>query len=71
MHLYITHETPLGWACRHFVSEYRAVVREELMSLLHQAGFDEVRWLMPGDSGFYQPLVLGRYGGAKRGASTN
>jgi len=34
---------------------------EELTVILQQAGFVEVRWLMPADSGFYQPLVLARY----------
>jgi SAM-dependent methyltransferase len=60
VHLYITQETSTGWSCHHFVSVYRAVLREELTALMHQAGLVEVRWLMPADSGFYQPLVLGR-----------
>jgi glycine/sarcosine N-methyltransferase len=60
IHLYITQETRAGWTCRHFVSVYRAVLREELTAVLHQAGFVELRWLMPADSGFYQPLVLAR-----------
>lgn len=59
--LYITQETDAGWTCRHFVSVYRALLREELTAMLHQAGFVELRWLMPADSGFYQPLVLAHY----------
>jgi glycine/sarcosine N-methyltransferase len=59
-HLYITHEDRTGWSCRHFVSIYRAVLRAELTTLLSQAGFVDVRWLMPAESGFYQPLVLAR-----------
>jgi glycine/sarcosine N-methyltransferase len=58
VHLYITEETRIGWNCRHFVSVYRAVLREELTALLSHAGFVDVRWLMPEESGFYQPLVL-------------
>ena len=50
----------MGWKCRHFVSVYRAVLRDELTALLKQAGFVDVRWLMPSESGFYQPLVLAR-----------
>ena len=61
VHLYITQETDAGWTCRHFVSVYRALLREELTAMLHQAGFVELRWLMPADSGFYQPLVLAHY----------
>jgi SAM-dependent methyltransferase len=62
VHLYITKEDGSGWTCRHFVSVYRAVLREELTAILHQAHFVEVRWLMPAESGFYQPVVLARRG---------
>ena len=34
------------------------LLRAELSSALHDAGFGAVRWLMPAESGFYQPLVL-------------
>jgi hypothetical protein len=34
----------------------------ELTATLHNAGFVQVRWLMPADSSFYQPIILGRYG---------
>ena len=64
-HLYITQETNAGWTCRHFVSIYRAVLRDELTEFLRRAGFTNVRWLMPADSGFYQPLVLATYAGIK------
>ena len=64
-HLYITQETNAGWSCRHFVSIYRALLREELTEILRQAGFTNIRWLMPADSGFYQPLVLATYAGTK------
>lgn len=64
VHLYITQETPIGWNCRHFISVYRALLREELTALLSQAGFVDVRWRMPAQSGFYQPLVLARHGTA-------
>jgi len=64
VHLYITLEIEAGWTCRHFVATYRAVLRAELTAILEQAGFRDVRWLMPADSGFYQPLVLARRGGS-------
>jgi SAM-dependent methyltransferase len=69
VHLYITQETGAGWTCRHFVSVCRALLREELTRILHQAGFVELSWLMPVDSGFYQPLVLARYARAAHRAS--
>jgi SAM-dependent methyltransferase len=62
VHLYITRETSTGWESRHFASVYRAVLREELAAVLRQASLGEVRWLMPADSGFYQPLLLAQQG---------
>ena len=58
-HLYITRDTPAGWQTHHGVSAYRAVLRDELTGILERAGFVKVRWLLPAESGFYQPLVLG------------
>ncbi len=58
MHLYITVQTAAGWECRHFVSVYRAVLRTEITAALRQAGFSEVRWLTPAESGFYQPVLM-------------
>jgi hypothetical protein len=57
--LYITRDTPAGWQTHHGVSTYRAVLRDELAGILERAGFIRVRWLLPSESGFYQPLVLG------------
>jgi hypothetical protein len=42
------------------VSRFRALRREELGAALLDAGLVDVRWLMPPQSGFYQPLVLAR-----------
>lgn len=58
LHLYITRETREGWQSHHGVSRYRAVLRGELTLTLEHAGFRHVRWLLPQESGFYQPLVL-------------
>ena len=40
-----------------YESEYRAVKREELTSLLYQAGFKQVTWMFTEKTGFYQPVV--------------
>lgn len=40
-----------------FECEYRAVRREELTQLLLNSGCTSVSWLMPEESGFYQPVV--------------
>jgi glycine/sarcosine N-methyltransferase len=57
-HLYITRDTPKGWQTQHGVSAYRAVLRDELTTILESAGFVRVRWVLPAESGFYQPLVI-------------
>jgi glycine/sarcosine N-methyltransferase len=59
-HLYITRELERGWETLHGSSTYRAVLREEVSGMLHSAGFAEVRWLMPADCGYYQPIVVAR-----------
>jgi SAM-dependent methyltransferase len=63
VHLYITIHSGARWETHHFVSEYRCLLREELTTLLRQVGFGEVQWLMPPESGFYQPIVLTRLTG--------
>jgi len=60
LHLFITTQTGRGWKTHHFVSEYRCLLRGELSSVLTDSGFFYVRWLMPAESGFYQPVVLAR-----------
>lgn len=58
MHLYLTWEGVGGWQSRHYASTYRALLRAELESALTDVGFHRVRWLMPAESGYYQPLVI-------------
>ena len=60
IHLYITVQEGEGWNSQHFVGEYRAVLRSEITRSLEEAGFSSVRWLMPQESGFFQPLVMAR-----------
>jgi glycine/sarcosine N-methyltransferase len=57
-HLYITRSAESAWQTFHFTSTYRAVLRSELRNILQQAGFTNVRWLAPSDSGFYQPIFI-------------
>ena len=60
LHLYITVESDRGWKAHHFVSEYRCLLRGELSAALNDAGFVDVRWIMPQESGLYQPIVLAK-----------
>jgi len=61
LHLYITIQACQQWKTYHFISEYRCVKRQELSDVLRLAGFHEAIWLMPTESGYYQPLVLARW----------
>jgi glycine/sarcosine N-methyltransferase len=58
LHLYITRDTPSGWQTQHGISTYRVVLRDELTAVLEGVGFVRVRWMLPAESGFYQPLVV-------------
>lgn len=43
-----------------FTCEYRATRRSELTELLLSNGCTEVSWMMPDETGFYQPIVVAR-----------
>jgi SAM-dependent methyltransferase len=62
VHLFITAKSGGEWKAHHFVGEYRAMLRSEVTSALEGAGFNSVRWLMPGESGLYVPVVMARAG---------
>jgi glycine/sarcosine N-methyltransferase len=57
-HLYMTREVQAAWETQHYVSNYRAVLREEFSRILQAAGFVGCRWILPAASGFYQPIIL-------------
>jgi SAM-dependent methyltransferase len=60
LHLYITIQADQHWKTHHFISEYRCLKRLELSDVLKLTGFSEPIWLMPAESGYYQPVVLAR-----------
>lgn len=41
----------------HHASRFRALRRAEVDDALQAAGFRDIRWHSPADSGFYQPVV--------------
>jgi hypothetical protein len=49
-----------GWRTTHVAGRYRAWRRAEVADALAAATFDGVRWLMPEESGWYQPVVVAR-----------
>lgn len=46
-----------GWAAAVHSVTYRALRRAELTAALEAGGFGQVGWLMPAESGYYQPVV--------------
>jgi SAM-dependent methyltransferase len=58
LHVYLTLETERGWRVKHFASTYRALRRSDLNQALLAAGFDDIFWLEPAATLFYQPIVI-------------
>jgi 2-polyprenyl-3-methyl-5-hydroxy-6-metoxy-1,4-benzoquinol methylase len=58
--LFIVCQAGNEWQTSHFATTYRAIRRDELSAVLQQAGFSDVRWRMPEESGFFQPVVTAR-----------
>jgi glycine/sarcosine N-methyltransferase len=48
------------WRVRARHATYWAVTRGELAALATATGLVDVRWLLPAESGFFQPLLLAR-----------
>jgi len=49
-----------GWEVRVRRTTYWALTRVQLSDVVSDAGFAEVGWHDPGDSGFYQPVLTAR-----------
>ncbi len=60
LHLFILKETAGRWRTTHAATEYRALRRDELGNALRDAGFTDLRWHPPEESGYYQPIVTAR-----------
>lgn len=45
---------------RKYSSRYRAVTRSEFTGRLAGAGFVDIAWCMPAETGYYQPIVVAR-----------
>lgn len=60
VHLFIVRQNDDAWSTIHQATTYRALLRDQLSAILLAEGFAEIRWLMPEESGYYQPVVLAR-----------
>jgi len=58
--MFILREIEGTWRTARYVTTYRAVLRAELSAILQQAGFTDIRWHMPQDTGYFQPIVTAR-----------
>jgi 2-polyprenyl-3-methyl-5-hydroxy-6-metoxy-1,4-benzoquinol methylase len=54
---FIVKQTGNEWQTAHYATTYRALLREEFNQALHGANLTNIRWYMPEESGYYQPLV--------------
>lgn len=57
---FIVQEIDGSWKTQVNSTSYRALLRSELSTKLEEAGFADIRWHMPSESGFYQPIVTAR-----------
>jgi SAM-dependent methyltransferase len=48
------------WVTTQLSGRNRALLRDELTVVLGRAGFSAIRWRMPEESGYYQPIVTAR-----------
>ncbi len=59
-HLFILRSISGNWKILEYTGQYRALRRQELTQLLSEAGFTDIRWLMPQETSYYQPIVICR-----------
>jgi glycine/sarcosine N-methyltransferase len=55
--LFVLEEGDGGWSCSVLTTRLRAWKRADVDAALPAAGFDDVRWLLPDHTGYYQPIV--------------
>ena len=60
VHQFLIREIDGRYELKHFETELRALLRDEVMAAVRGAGYEEVRWHVPEASGYYQPIVTAR-----------
>jgi glycine/sarcosine N-methyltransferase len=48
------------WITKHYKTKYRALLQDEFTTILSAVGFMDIKWHMPAESGYYQPIVTAR-----------
>jgi hypothetical protein len=60
VHQFLIKETNGDYELKHFETELRALLRDEIMTAVQGAGYEDVHWQDPDASGYYQPIVTAR-----------
>jgi glycine/sarcosine N-methyltransferase len=59
-HLFIVRGRGERWTIRHYQGLSHALLRSELSEHLRRVGLRKVKWLMPAQTGYHQPIVIAR-----------
>ena len=59
-HLFIVRGRGDRWTIRHYQGLSHALLRSELSEHLRRVGMERIRWLMPAQTGYHQPIVIAR-----------
>ncbi len=57
---FLIKEADGGYEVKHFETELRALLKDEVMAAIQNAGYEDARWHVPEESGYYQPIVTAR-----------
>ena len=60
IHQFLIVENDGSYELKHFETKLRALRRDEVMAAIRDAGYEKVRWHVPEESGYYQPIVTAR-----------
>ena len=60
VHQFLIKQNNGAYEIQHFESELRALLRDEIMTAVQGAGYEEICWHDPEASGYYQPVVTAR-----------
>ena len=57
MHQFLIRQDGGSPETHHFQTKLRALLRAEVVAALERAGYADIRWHPPEDSGYYQPII--------------
>lgn len=59
LELFLVRQNAGTWEVTSHTTTYRAWLRSELQQSFAKAGFTDLKWWMPDESGYYQPILTG------------